>query len=138
MSIQTEMLEIRKDENFLCGLFTEHMPPVVLYLTYAGNGIKYHLWADNILLSTGIYKAAFNQEWDSLETLVDALNYLLTEPGTVDTDFFKNHSKEFLIWLENTSATELREYVKDYLSDEHDEVHYKEAAQYFQKYFTPA
>lgn len=62
---------------------------------------------DEKLEHSGWIKPGAKYGWDSIETAVEALSFMLVKPGDTDTEFFENHSQAHLEWLETATASEL-------------------------------
>lgn len=119
-NVHTTPEEVRTDNNFMCGLVTDHIRPLKCYLLYQG-GIKmeYYLFVDDKLLFYGKdFKPAPIHNQDSLACLCTLLDFLTLKPGDTDPDFFKNYTPEQLDFAGSVDAETLRLYISDYQNGE--------------------
>lgn len=116
-------LEVRRDDNFLCGLVTEDNPPIMLYMVYIGGPkIEYYLWHGESLIFHGKdYKPSpLFKGFDTLESVACLLGFLVLRPGDTDSEYFKYYTPEQYAFIDLPEIDKIRGLLYDFESGEND------------------
>lgn len=113
-----------KVQLFWDGFTQGGKPRLSFMLHYKGKEIHK---GDDLCLGMGTYP-------DSIEAVTSLLGFLVLQPGDVDTEFFKNHSPEFLALLDTPVFDDLRVYVNDF--DSGDKQYEPLAKRFFKRHVT--
>lgn len=114
---------IKQDENFLCGIETEHTTPVLLYVVYIGSDrLQYYLFfgKDNLLFEGKDFGPSPLYGYDSLENIVHCLQWLTLKPGDVDKEYFKDYTPAQLEFCNTEIVNNISGYLDDYRNTETD------------------
>lgn len=105
--------QVKADPDYASAL---ELPAIQLYLIYRGGpNVEYYAFRDGKVLFHGDdYKPAPAHSVDGIESMIDLLGFLTSQPGDTDREYFKNYTAEQMEWSTSTECEHLSLLLSDY------------------------
>lgn len=98
-----------------------------------GQYCSYKFYIDSTIQQSGNdFKPSPLHNVDDLQTIVSLLGFLTVRPGDTDPEYFKNHTPEYLEWLDTHECDDLNAQINDFADS--DTNYHADALEYFQAY----